>query len=217
MPNRSRKTGGATLINQRRRTSNSVKAVKSSLSGGKLSVNPDPGSTVEIPWNNLVLLFNTTSTGSKPVFTIDSQAISEAICIQLGFPKLPLEFRLFMIKSWAQSGGSIGVRIFDTITPGGNNTLVDLLATIKDHPGMNHLAAVGYKFSSTYSHVPLSATNNQKVFEIETHKSTLPDEEGNSFNHLHLVWRNKTDINSYSMFRKINNFINPEEENDDAN
>lgn len=173
--NRSRNPRGPRRNNPRR-SRRGQQAQSSILRGNTFRVNPDPTSTVDRPWNSVVLSFNSASPGNIPVTVVRDAFRTQ---VGAGTTTPAIEFRFIQLRAWELTGANLGVQIFDLDTAS-----TQPHRTQHDEPGRNHWATCGLQWAvsqqvNTFDDA--STTNIATVFTSVSAPSILI--------HLHILWR----------------------------
>lgn len=163
--------GGRKLFRNR---ANISKTLSEKFNGSSKKTNPDPSSTVDRPWNSVVLAINATSPG---VVTVAN--LAPVLRSQLALPTGgSLELRFQSLKAWDLTGGRLGVSIFDF--EGQTHR------TQHDEPGRNHWASCSLVWSSALTANTLPETVTVAVFQYSTSTTATPL---STLFHIHLLWR----------------------------
>jgi len=147
----------------------------STLRGNTFRVNPDPTSTVDRPWNSVVLSFSTTTGGNIPVTTVRDAFHAQ---VGAGFSTPVMEFRFLQFRAWELSGQNLAVQIFDL----DNGTQPH--RTQHDEPGRNHWATCGLQWAVNQQMNTFEDSNQTIIATLQS-----SGEEINALVHLHILWR----------------------------
>lgn len=151
------------------------KVLSSTLRGGTFRVNPDPTSTVDRPWNSVVLSFSTATIGTIPVTTVRDAFRAQ---VGAGTTTLALEFRFLQLRAWELSGQNLAVQIFDL----DNGTQPH--RTQHDEPGRNHWATCGLQWSVSQQMNTFDDSSQTLIASIQSTGTTI-----NALIHMHILWR----------------------------
>jgi len=151
------------------------KAISSTLRGNTFRVNPDPTSTVDRPWNSVVLSFSTAAAGTIPVTTVRDAFRTQ---VGAGTTTPAMEFRFLQFRAWELSGQNLAVQIFDL----DNGTQPH--RTQHDEPGRNHWATVGLQWSVSQQMNTFDDSSQTLIATIQSNATTI-----NALVHLHIMWR----------------------------
>lgn len=173
--NRSRNPRGSRRNNPRR-TRRGQQMNSSILRGNTFRVNPDPTSTVDRPWNSVVLSFNTTASGNITV-----AVVRDAFRTQVGSGTTTpaMEFRFIQLRSWELSGSNLGVQIYDL-----DASVIQPHRTQHDEPGRNHWATCGLQWAVSQQVNTFDDSSTTNIASVFTNVAA-----GNILIHLHLLWR----------------------------
>jgi len=172
--NRSRNPRGSRRNNPRRQRRGLQNS--SILRGNTFRVNPDPTSTVDRPWNSVVLSFNAAAAGNLPV-----TVVRDAFRAQVGAGSTTpaIEFRFIQLRSWELSGANLGVQIFDL-----DPSSAQPHRTQHDEPGRNHWATCGLQWAVSQQVNTFDDSSTTNIASIFTSADTP-----NILIHLHILWR----------------------------
>jgi hypothetical protein len=133
--------------NLRRQTQTSI---RSDLNGHILKTNPDPSSVNVIPWNSLIVKIRRVQGPLGIPIDSTQQGLVNNLRTQLGLSvDDAIEFRPISLRVWNISGGSVGLRVVDTIP----SSTLEFLSVSTDESARNQWATTGYKY-------PISLQNN---------------------------------------------------------
>lgn len=147
----------------------------STLRGNTFRVNPDPTSTVDRPWNSVVLSFSVTTGGNLPVTTVRDAFRAQ---VGSGTTTPALEFRFLQFRAWELSGQNLAVQIYDL----DNGTQPH--RTQHDEPGRNHWATCGLQWAVNQQMFTFADTSATVIATLESTGTTI-----NALVHLHILWR----------------------------
>lgn len=151
------------------------KVISSTLRGNTFRVNPDPTSTVDRPWNSVVLSFSTASAGIIPVTTVRDAFRTQ---VGAGTTTPALEFRFLQFRAWELTGQNLGVQIFDL------DAGAQPHRTQHDEPGRNHWATCGLQWSVNQQMNTFEDSSQQTIATVSTSGTAV-----NVLIHLHILWR----------------------------
>lgn len=151
------------------------RAFSSTLRGNTFRVNPDPTSTVDRPWNSVVLSFSTTTGGNIPVTTVRDAFRAQ---VGAGTTTPALEYRFLQFRAWELSGQNLAVQIFDL----DNGTQPH--RTQHDEPGRNHWATCGLQWAVSQQMNTFEDSSATIIATLQSNATTI-----NALVHLHILWR----------------------------
>jgi hypothetical protein len=133
--------------NLRRQTQTSIRR---DLNGHIIKTNPDPTSVNIIPWNSLIVKIRRVQGPTGTPVDSTQQGLVNNLRSQLGLsPDDTIEFRPISLRVWNISGGSVGLRVVDTIP----SSTLEFLSVSTDESARNQWATTGYQY-------PISLQNN---------------------------------------------------------
>lgn len=166
---RSHNSGLAALLN--RKNPNSLNA---KLFGGTYRTSPDPRSTVDRPWNQVVLSFNTSTNGNIAISTISGAFNAQ---VGAGADTPIMEFRLKSLRAWEKSGANLAVTIKDLLGTDDHHTQ-------HDQPGRNHWACASLVWAASQTNNTFPSTSTEIIATLETNVETP-----NITIHCNILWR----------------------------
>lgn len=158
---------------QQRRTTRGI--MNSTLRGNTFRVNPDPTSTVDRPWNSVVLSFSTTTTGLIPVTTVRDAFRAQ---VGAGTNTPAMEFRFLQLRAWELSGLNLAVQIFDL------DAATQPHRSQHDEPGRNHWATCGLQWAVSQQTNTFDDSSTTNIAQLQSSGTTI-----NGLIHLHILWR----------------------------
>jgi hypothetical protein len=172
--NRSRNPRGSRRNNPRR--TRRGPQMNSILRGNTFRVNPDPPSTVDRPWNSVVLSFNAAAAGN-----ISVTVVRDAFRAQVGAGTTTpaIEFRFIQLRAWELSGANLGVQIYDL-----DSSSFEPHRTQHDEPGRNHWATCGLQWAVNQQMNTFDDSSLTNIAAVSTSATTA-----NILVHLHILWR----------------------------
>lgn len=150
-----------------------IKALKNEMLGGSHKVRPDPPSTVDRPWNSVVLSFKVVNSGNLLHSTIVNAFNAQ---VGAGTNTPSMEFRYQSLRAWDLGGGSLAVQINDLVNANPHHSQ-------HDQPGRNHWSAVALEWSNVQRQLTVG-TGTTIIGSVFSDASATDVEI-----HLHLLWR----------------------------
>jgi len=157
-PSRNNRRGGRRGLPRRtnnRGANNRNLVHKNTINGVKNRPNPDPRPIQEVPWNSVTLEYAYESATPTAAQALSMTSVYNRIVGQLGVdvPTNKLfEVRFLNFRCWNLSGGVIEVFAADLLRP--SESLVETqqlaISTVKDFPGRNRWATVGYTWPKSH-------------------------------------------------------------------
>jgi len=158
-------------------TRTQLNSIKRQLYGAVLKGSPDPSTTVDRPWNSVVLSFQITTPGN-----VIQSAISSAFNTQVGSGSTTpvIEFRYRDVRVWETSGANVGLTLYDLV-----NADVDPYRSAHDEPGRNHWAHAGAMWSvADTAAVFAGGTSPTPIFAISSSATAVTITA-----HVSIYWR----------------------------
>lgn len=167
-------------VGSRRNIARSIAVLRNQLNGVSIKPNPDPPTTVDRPWNNLVVAFDVTAPGNITVGQVITALRAQALA---GTTSIPIEVRLMEVRAWELTGANLGLQIFSCTQP--TTSGVSAVKTEHDQPGRNHWACCGMSWPKSHQSEPLGSNQlDAVVLGLSTVAATADIRV-----HLSLVWR----------------------------